>query len=119
MTLLCLKLPSLNMAPPSAMPTEEHDYTHKDIWVALTVLTGRIDTLLKDVARMDHSLEGEDGLFNRQRRLETQMAQVRLIGGLAVLLMPIATTVMLAIGSHFLQARPPVPAAIERQEKGK
>ena len=31
------------------MPTEEHDYTHKDIWVALTVLSGRIDTLPKDV----------------------------------------------------------------------
>ena len=101
------------------MPTEEHDYTHRDIWVALTGLTGRIDNLLEGFSRMDRKLEGDDGLFARQRTLEAQMAQVRLVGGLAVLLMPFATTVVLAIGSHFLQARSPVSSAIEQQEKGK
>lgn len=101
------------------MPTEEHDYTHKDIWVALTGLSEQIKTLIKDLDRLDRSLEGEDGLLARQRKLETQMAQVRLLGGLAVLLMPFATTVLLAIGSHFLQARSPVSSAIEQQEKGK
>ena len=102
------------------MPTEEHDYTHRDIWVALTGLTGRIDNLLEGFSRMDRKLEGDDGLFARQRTLEAQMAQVRLVGGLAVLLMPFAITgLVLAIGSHFLQARLAIPAAIERQEEGK
>ena len=98
----------------------EHDVTHKDLWVAITGLSGRIDTALNEAARTDRSLEGEDGLFARQRKLETQMAQVRLVGGLAVLVMPFAITgLVLAIGSHFLQARLAVPAAIERQEGGK
>jgi hypothetical protein len=101
------------------MPTEEHDYTHRDIWVALTGLTGRIDNLLEGVGRMERHLEGEDGLFARQHKLETQMAQVRLLGGLAVVLMPFVTTVVLAVGSHFLQAKHAIPAAIERQEDGK
>jgi hypothetical protein len=101
------------------MPTEEHDYTYKDIWVALTGLSEQIKTLIKDLDRTDRSLEGEDGLLARQRKLETQMAQVRLLGTLAVLLMPIATTVVLALGSHFLQAKHAIPAAIERQEEGK
>ena len=113
-------LPSLNTVQPPAMPTEEHDYTHKDIWVALTGLSEQIKTLIKDLDRTDRSLEGEDGLLTRQRKLESQMAQVRLVGGLAVLLMPFAITgLVLAIGSHFLQARLAIPAAIERQEEGK
>jgi hypothetical protein len=101
------------------MPTEEHDYTHREIWVAITGLSGKMDAALNEVARLARSLEGEDGLFARQRKLEAQMAQVRLLGALAVLLMPFVTTVVLAIGGHFLQARHPVPAAIERQEGGK
>jgi hypothetical protein len=102
------------------MPTEEHDYTHRDIWVALTGLTGRIENLLGVVSRMEQKLEGEDGLFARQHKLETQMAQVRLVGSLAVLLLPFAITgVVLAIGSHFLQTSLAIPAAIERQEDGK
>ena len=101
------------------MQTEEHDYTHRDIWVALTGLTGRIDNLLEGVGRMERHLEGEDGLFARQHKLETQMAQVRLVGGLAVLLMPFAITgLVLAIGSHSLQTRLAFPADIERQEEG-
>ena len=89
----------------------EHDYTHRDIWVAITDLSGKIDSMLREVARMDRSLEGEDGLLARQRKLETQMAQVRLIGALAVLLMPFITTL--------LQSRLAIPAAIEQQEGGK
>jgi hypothetical protein len=103
-------------------PTDEH-YSHKDIWVAITELTGRIDNGLAIMAERKESVakitRDVDALFSRQRQLETQMAQVRLVGGLAVLLMPFAITgLVLAIGSHFLQARPAIPVAIERQEKG-
>jgi len=105
-------------------PTDEHDYTHKDIWVAITKLTGKIDNGLAIMAERKEGLakvtKDVDALFSRQRQLETQMAQVRLVGGLAVLLMPFAITgLVLAIGSHFLQTRLAIPVAIERQEKGR
>jgi len=90
----------------------EHDYTHRDLWVAITDLSGKIDNMLREVARMDRSLEGEDGVFVRLRKLETQMAQARLIGGLAVLLMPFVTTFVTTFVEHRLNP----PAAIERQE---
>ena len=105
------------------MSIEEHDYTHREIWVAVTGLSGKIDNVLSIMAERQENVakitKDVDALFFRQRQLETQMAQVRLVGGLAVLLLPFAITgLVLAIGSHFLQARSPAPAAIERQEKG-
>jgi hypothetical protein len=93
----------------------EHDYTHQDLWVAITRLSGKIDNMLNEVGRMDRTLEGDDGVFNRLRKLETQMAQARLIGVLAVLLMPVVTTLFTTFVDHKLTT----PAAIERQEEGK
>jgi len=90
----------------------EHEYTHTDLWVAITDLSGKIDSVLKEVARMDRTLEGDDGVFTRLRELENQMAQVRLIGGLAVLLMPFVTTFFTA----FVDYKLTTPAAIERRE---
>jgi hypothetical protein len=81
---------------------EEHDYTHQDIWVAITQLTGRIDGALKEATRMDRILEGEDGVFSRLRKLETQMAQVRLVGGLAVFLTPFVTAFAVPPPSPFV-----------------
>jgi hypothetical protein len=93
----------------------EHDYTHRDLWIAITELIGKTDGVLEKVTRMDRALEGDDGVFNRLRKLESQMAQVRLIGGLAVFLMPFVTTLVTAFVDHKLTT----PAAIERREGGR
>jgi hypothetical protein len=89
----------------------EHDYTHRDLWVAITGLSGKIDALLQEVARMDRTLEGEDGVFTRLRNLESQMAQARLVGGLAVVLTPFVTTLV----TEFVDYKLTTPAAIERR----
>jgi len=92
----------------------EHEYTHTDLWIAITNLSGKIDSVLKEVSRMDRTLEGDDGVITRLRKLESQMAQARLIGGLAVLLMPFVTTLVITLVDHKLTT----PAAIERREGG-
>jgi hypothetical protein len=93
----------------------EHDYTHRDLWVGITGLSGKIDSVLKELARMDRTLEGDDGVFTRLRKLESQMAQARLVGGLVALLMPFVTTLV----TEFVDYKLTTPAAIERREGGK
>ena len=97
------------------MPTEEHDYTHKEIWVAITALSGKIDNVLsimaerkEDVAKINKDL---DALFSRQRQLETRLAQIAGIGLVLTLGIPVLATM--------LQLKLAIPAAIERQEGGK
>jgi hypothetical protein len=96
-------------------PTDEHDYTHKDIWVAITKLTGRIDNGLAIMAERKEGVakitKDVDALFSRQRTLETRLAQIAGIGLVLTLGIPVLATI--------LQLKLVIPAAIEQQEKGK
>jgi hypothetical protein len=96
-------------------PTDEHDYTHKDIWVAITKLTGRIDNGLAIMAERKEGVakitKDVDALFSRQRQLETRLAQIAGIGLVLTFGVPVLATI--------LQLRLVIPAAIEQQEKGK
>jgi len=96
------------------MPPEQ-DYTHLDLWVAITKLSEKADSVLNQVVRMDRTLEGDDGVFTRLRKLESQMAQVRLVGGLAALLMPFVNTLV----TEFVDYKLTKPVAIEQREGGK
>jgi hypothetical protein len=97
----------------------EHDYTPQDLWIAITKLIGKVDGVLEKVTRMDRTLEGDDGVFTRLRKLENQMAQARLIGALALLLIPIVTTFVTTLVITFVDHKLTTPAAIERREEGK
>jgi hypothetical protein len=96
-------------------PTDEHDYTHKDIWVAITELTGRIDNGLAIMAERKEGVakitKDVDALFSRQRQLETRLAQIAGIGLVLTFGIPVLATI--------LQLKLVIPAAIEQQEKGK
>lgn len=74
------------------------DVSHRDIYVRLAELGGKIDSLLgmvaerkEDVARLTKDL---DALFQRQRVLETRMAQVIVIGALIAILIPVLGSAM-------------------------
>jgi len=74
------------------------DVSHRDIYVRLAELGGKIDSLLgmvaerkEDVARLTKDL---DALFQRQRVLETRMAQVIIIGALIAILIPVLGSAM-------------------------
>jgi hypothetical protein len=96
-------------------PTDEHDYTHKDIWVAITELTGKIDNGLAIMAERKEGVakitKDVDALFSRQRQLETRFAQLAGIGLVLTFGIPVLATM--------LQLQLVIPAAIEQQEKGK
>ena len=96
------------------MPAEEHDYTHREIWVAVTALSGKIDNVLsimaerkEDVAKIAKDV---DALFTRQRQLEARLAQIAGIGLVLTFGIPVLATM--------LQLKLVIPAAIEQQEKG-
>ena len=95
-------------------PTDEH-YSHKDIWVAITELTGRIDNGLAIMAERKEGVakitKDVDALFSRQRQLETRLAQIAGIGLVLTFGIPVLATI--------LQLRLVIPAAIEQQDKGK
>jgi hypothetical protein len=74
------------------------DVTHRDIYVRIAELGGKIDSLLgmvaerkEDVVRLTKDL---DALFQRQRVLETRMAQVIVIGALIAILIPVLGSAM-------------------------
>jgi len=74
------------------------DVSHRDIYVRLAELGGKIDSLLgmvaerkEDVVRLTKDL---DALFARQRILETRMAQVIIIGALIAILIPVLGSAM-------------------------
>jgi hypothetical protein len=74
------------------------DVSHRDIYVRLAELGGKIDSLLgmvaerkEDVVRLTKDL---DALFQRQRVLETRMAQVIVIGALIAILIPVLGSAM-------------------------
>ena len=93
-----------------SMPATEQDFTHRELWVAITGLSGRIDALLLSLSErekdVDRVTEDVDNAFKRVRMLEERMVQVRLIGALVVLLMPFITTLV--------QVRLNIPNAIEQ-----
>ena len=94
------------------MPATEPDFTHRELWIAITGLSGRIDALLLSVSEREKDVDkvtrDVDTAFKRMRALEEHMVQARLIGLLAVLLMPFVTTM--------IQDKMNSPAPIERQE---
>jgi len=66
----------------STMPPE--DVSHREIWIALTDLTGRIDNirnlLIERKEDQDRTRRDVDGLFDRVRRGEARLAQVVILG---------------------------------------
>jgi len=96
------------------MPPEA-DVTHRDLWVAITNLSGKVDSILQLMAERKEEVnritKDLDALFSRQRNLENRMAQVVVIGALAAILIPVV--------GQALSLRIAIPAAIERQEGGR
>jgi hypothetical protein len=89
----------------------EHDVSHRDIYVRLAELGAKIDSVLaimaerkEDVARISKDL---DALFDRQRTLETRLAQIAGVGLVVAVMVPVFATI--------LQVKISVPAAIERE----
>lgn len=73
------------------------DVTHRDLWVALTTLSGKVDSILslmaerkEEVMRLTRDL---DALFSRQRALETRLAQIVGVGLVMAILIPAAATI--------------------------
>lgn len=92
------------------MAATEPDFTHRELWIAITGLSGRIDALLLSLSEREKDVDRVTGdvdkAFKRVRILEERMVQVRLIGALVVLLMPFITTLV--------QVRLNIPSAIEQ-----
>jgi hypothetical protein len=89
----------------------EHDVSHRDIYVRLAELGAKIDSVLaimaerkEDVARISKDL---DALFDRQRTLETRLAQIAGVGLVLAVGVPVFATI--------LQVKISIPAAIERE----
>ena len=74
------------------MPPEP-DVTHRDLWVAITNLSGKVDSILQLMAERKEEVnritKDLDALFSRQRALENRMAQVVVLGALMALLIPV------------------------------
>lgn len=78
----------------------EHDVTHRDLWVKLAELGGKIDTMAtmmadrkEDISRITKDL---DHLFNRQRLMESKLAQIWMIGLVLTIVIPTAATLWAA-----------------------
>jgi hypothetical protein len=93
----------------------EHDVSHRDIYVRLAELGAKIDSVLaimaerkEDVARISKDL---DALFDRQRTLETRLAQIAGVGLVLAVLMPVVATMV--------PLRLTTPSQIEQLEGGR
>ena len=82
-----------------AMPPE-HDVTHRDLWVKLAELGGKLDTMAammadrkEDIGRITKDL---DHLFNRQRLIELRLAQIVMLGLVLSIVIPTAATLWAA-----------------------
>ena len=82
----------------------EHDVTHRDLWVAITNLSGKVDSILslmaerkEEVMRITRDL---DALFSRQRVLEARLAQIVGVGLVLAVLIPAAATIAPMIADH-------------------
>lgn len=83
---------------------QEHDVTHRDLWVALTTLSGKVDSILnlmaerkEEVMRLTRDL---DALFSRQRVLETRLAQIAGMGLVLAILIPALATIAPTLVDH-------------------
>ena len=83
----------------SAVPPE-HDVTHRDLWVKLAELGGKLDTMAammadrkEDISRITKDL---DHLFNRQRLMESRLAQIVMLGLVLSIVIPTAATIWAA-----------------------
>ena len=82
----------------------EHDVTHRDLWVAITNLSGKVDSILslmaerkEEVMRITRDL---DALFSRQRVLEARLAQIVGVGLVLAVLIPAAATIAPMVIDH-------------------
>ena len=89
------------MRPP--MP-DSNDVTHRDLWVAITTLGGKVDSILslmaerkEEVSRLTRDL---DALFSRQRLLEARLAQIVGVGLVLTVLIPVAATLAPLVIDH-------------------
>jgi len=93
----------------TAMPPE--DVSHREIWIALTDLTGRIDNirnlLIERKEDQDRTRKDVDDLFDRVRRVEARLAQVVILG--------VVLAILTQAFGQAVQLRLLVPT-IERQE---
>ena len=93
-------------------PMPPEDVSHRQIWVQLTELAGKIDGIhsLLTERKEDHLRirRDVDGLFDRVRRVESRLAQVVILG--------VVLGILSQAFGQALQFRLLVPAAIERQE---
>ena len=89
------------MTATAALPVPpEHDVTHRDLWVKLAELGGKVDTLCTlvaerkdDINRITRDL---DHLFTRQRTVEARLAQIVMLGLVLSIVVPTAATLWAA-----------------------
>ena len=101
------------MNPNDVMPPDQSDVTHRDLWVAITSLSGKVDSILSLMAERKEEVlsikRDLDALFSRQRTLEARMAQVVILGAVAALLVPVV--------GQWLQVRLEPAATHEERQK--
>jgi len=78
----------------------DHDVTHRDLWVKLTELSGKLDTMAAIMIERKEELsslrEDVSELYRRQGRTDNRLAQVVVLGLLLWGLLPIAATIWAA-----------------------
>lgn len=89
------------MSATAALPVPpEHDVTHRDLWVKLAELGGKLDAMAammaerkEDISRITRDL---DHLFTRQRTVESRLAQIVMLGLVLSIVVPTAATLWAA-----------------------
>ena len=78
----------------------EHDVTHRDLWVKLAELGGKLDVMATMMADRKEAIEritkDLDHLFGRQRITENKLAMVMMVGLILSIVVPTAATVWAA-----------------------
>lgn len=103
-------------ASAAAAVPPEHDVTHRDLWVKLTELDGKLDTMAammadrkEDISRITKDL---DHLFTRQRTVESRLAQIVMLG----LVLSLVLSIVVPTAATLWAARLAAPQVEIREE---
>lgn len=78
----------------------EHDVTHRDLWVKLAELGGKLDVLAAMMVERKEEVSSlrvdVTELYRRQGRTDNRLAQIAILGLVLTLLLPVAATIWAA-----------------------
>lgn len=88
------------MLSASAPVPFDHDVTHRDLWVKLAELGGKLDTMAAMMVERKEELGSlrvdVTELYRRQARTDNRLAQIAILGLVLALLLPVAATLWAA-----------------------